>query len=182
MFLYELAASHLAPQFAAFMPLVGSPHRGFNRPPRGGPVPFFGLWGRTDDTIPPIANPHFRGHPGDPEVSIDTRYGGWYFVTATAIATAWARANGCLGAAQPPTPAGCTGRACALSIAAGAECVGWSAGCADGASVVRCYHPGGHEVPAWAPTVLSAFMEEHPRRPLATRSATAHSVARRHRT
>jgi len=103
MFLYELAASPLASQFAAFMPLVGSPHRGFNRAPRGEPVPFFGLWGRNDDTIPPIANPHVRGHPGDPNVSIDTRYGGWYFATATAVTTAWAQVNRCHNATQPPT-------------------------------------------------------------------------------
>ena len=66
MFLYELAASPLANAFAAFMPIVGSPLRGFLTPHRAGrAVPFFGLWGREDETVPPIANPSAVGHPGE---------------------------------------------------------------------------------------------------------------------
>ena len=63
-FLYELAVSRLASSFAAFMPIVGSPHRGFDRPPSHAPAPFFGLWGRQDTTIPPMANPQTRAYTG----------------------------------------------------------------------------------------------------------------------
>ena len=163
-FLYELAASRLASSFAAYMPIVGSPHRGFNVPPQRPAAPFFGIWGRVDDTIPPVANTQVRGHPGDPDVAIDTRYGGYFYTTAEAVVRTWAVHNGCEHAAtQPPTPAGCAGSgACEVATNGGAECVGFSSGCADGASVLKCIHPDGHAVPRWAAEAVFAFMGEQP--------------------
>ena len=89
MFLYELARSDLADAFAGFMPIVGSPHWGFNQGPARPPVPFFGTWGRADTTIPALPNLHARGHPGDPEATLDTSYqpmfsGGWLYTSARA--------------------------------------------------------------------------------------------------
>jgi len=163
MFLYELAASRVATAFAAYMPIVGSPHRGYNRPHVAGPTPFFGIWGRADTTVPPMANPEARGHPGDADVSLDTRWSGWYFATASATVRTWARTNGCAG--EMPTADGCNASmACALSMAAGAACVGYRAGCEGGARVVQCLHGNGHEVPGWAPDALWAFMLDHPER------------------
>ena len=169
MFLYELAASEIAHKFAAFMPIVASPHRGFTIPtsPAVRPVPFMGLWGLHDDTIPPIANPHVRGHTGEAGVALDTRWGGWYWQTADFITQQWARANGCDHSNTTDTNASrCEGEACVVAAAAGARCVGWTAGCRRGAQVLRCYHQGGHEVPLWSASWLWAFMREHMRKPM----------------
>ena len=166
-FLYELAASRLSTRFAGFMPLVGSPHRGFNRPHVGGPVPFFGLWGRNDDTVPPLPNPQARGHPGDPDVSVDTHYksGGWYFTSASAVTRTWAKANGCSDTV--PTLASCnSSTACVTSVAGGASCVGYREGCGTHGVVLHCLHTGGHEVPVWAADALWSFMKEHAREPV----------------
>ena len=99
-------------------------------------------------------------------MALDTRYGGWYFATAESVVRRWASANGCAGALDaPPRAAACDGsRACAVGVAGGAACVGFREGCAEGAVVLQCTHPGGHEVPAWAPKAVTAFMFQHPRR------------------
>lgn len=182
-FLYELASSALATAFAAFMPIIGSPHHGFHTPHRGGPVPFFGLWGRTDDSVPPIANLAVVGHPGDMDVAVDTRWGGYLYVTAGAVFQQWAATNGCGNASRSALGgsrrrlrwasmltrsvgwSGCESAACKIAEASGSACVGWSAStCDDGAAVIKCIHPGGHSAPAWAPEALFAFMQEHPGR------------------
>jgi poly(3-hydroxybutyrate) depolymerase len=184
-FLYELAASHLATAFAAYMPIVGSPQRGFEPPqlPVGGPAPFFGIWGRLDTTIPPIANPAARGHPGDKDVALDTQWGGYFFKTADAVLATWAATNGCAGASESllldaesngtsiTARLGCENSSVACKIAEGAlsgwgaSCKGWpSSLCDDGAAVIQCVHPHGHTMPPWAPAALYAFMQEHPGR------------------
>jgi poly(3-hydroxybutyrate) depolymerase len=176
MFLYELASSYLSRAFAAFMPIVGSPHHGFNRPPLGAPVPFLGIWGRHDIAIPPFANPTAQGHPGGGSIAVDTHWSGWLYASADAVTGAWADANGCANASSEPTVRGCGGsEVCELGNAAGSVCTGWSFGCASGASVLRCIHPGGHDVPPWVPQALWAFMQEHPTRRIARAPETAAS-------
>lgn len=182
-FLYELAASYLATSFAAYMPIVGSPHRDFAAHfPLGGPVAFFGIWGRNDATIPPIANPSVVGHPGDKDVALDTQWKGYYFRTADATAVAWARENRCANASQSPllntSSAGTSisgardgcgdSEACRIAMSAssgwGAACKGWAAETCEGsAAVLLCLHPRGHETPPWAPAAVVAFMREHNR-------------------
>ena len=182
-FLYELAASYLATSFAAYMPIVGSPHRDFAAHfPLGGPVAFFGIWGRNDATIPPIANPSVVGHPGDKDVALDTQWKGYYFRTADATAAAWARENRCANASQSPllntSSAGTSisgardgcgdSEACRIAMSAssgwGAACKGWAAETCEGsAAVLLCLHPRGHETPPWAPAAVVAFMREHNR-------------------
>ena len=185
-FLYELATSHLATAFAAYMPIVGSPQRGFEPPqlPLGGPAPFFGIWGKQDTTIPPIANPDVGGHPGDKDVALDTQWGGYYFRTADAVLATWGATNGCADASESKllldkasndtsitARPGCDNSSVACRIAEGAPsgwaatCKGWGAGlCNDGAAVIGCLHPNGHAMPPWAPAALHAFMREHPGR------------------
>jgi poly(3-hydroxybutyrate) depolymerase len=170
MFLYELARSDLANAFAGFMPVVGSPHWGFNAGPARAPVPFFGTWGRADTTIPSVPNLYAPGHPGDPDATLDTSYhplsqGGWLFTSARAVSSRWALANGCDGAsanASSATPGtGCADgdQACEIARVHGADCEYWRTGCAGGASVVACLHPLGHLVPAWVPAAHWAFLE-----------------------
>lgn len=166
-FLYELAVSPLATQFAGFMPIVGSPHVGFNRAPRGGAVPFFGVWGRADGIVPPVHNPAAKGHPGPSESAIaqDTFWGGWRFATASAVSQLWAASNGCTSAAAESAVETCAASAsCAIAAAHGADCVGWRTGCTDDALVLKCLHPGGHELPSWVPVAHRAFMRDHARR------------------
>jgi len=172
MFLYELARSDLANAFAGFMPVVGSPHWGFNDGPERAPVPFFGTWGREDTTIPSVPNLYAPGHPGDPDATLDTSYrplsqGGWLFTSARAVSSRWALANGCDGAsanASSATPrTGCADgdQACEIARVNGADCEYWRTGCASGASVLACLHPGGHSLPTWVPAAHWAFMEAH---------------------
>lgn len=148
--------------FASFMPIIGSPPRGYNAPPTRGAAPFLGIWGRADTTIPPLANPYVQGHPGDADVAIDTVWKGFFYTTAAAVMRTWATHNGCAHAAtQPPSADGCAGSgACAIGTSAGATCDGYSDGCDGGAPVLRCLHDGGHVAPPWAPAALYAFMCE----------------------
>ena len=118
--------------------------------------------------MPPVANPHVRGHPGDADVAIDSwsDSSGYFYVTASRVVRTWATANACHGARDgaAPTAAGCGGAsACAIGDAGGATCVGFSDGCAHGAVVLQCTHPGGHVTPQWAPEAIHAFMNEQPR-------------------
>ena len=173
-FTYELAASSLASSFAAFLPIIGSPHRGYNRPPSITPMPFFGIWGAIDTTVPAIANPQAPMHPGDPEVALDTAYapaGGWLYVASIAVVRLWAASNGCDNAILSPPP--CNSEACRVALAAGAQsCVGWTVGCDANATVIRCLHPGGHTVPVWAPQAHWAYMQQVMAREGGTRSSS----------
>ena len=122
---------------------------------------------RADSPTPPIVNPTANGHPGDADVAVDTAYGqsgGYFYHTSESVVRRWAAANGCDGASEGNGNAtGCTAgsAACALGEANGAACEGFTKGCDGGSVVVGCLHPGGHEVPAWAPDALWAFMRAH---------------------
>ena len=56
--------------------------------------------------MPPRANTAVAGHPGDPQVSVDTYFGangtGWFFTVARSATSLWARANNCADAAPSP--------------------------------------------------------------------------------
>lgn len=173
-FQYELATDpRTAARFAAFLPIIGSPHRGFNLGPRQPPRPFFGIWGAVDTTMPPTAAeaaelPSLSGASDLSTVAYDTAYEGYFYNTARNATSRWAAANGCGGGGGGgggPTP---------LAVdmpwatawypaarAAGSSCVWWSA-CAAGVRVVECMHPGGHQTPAWAPAALWSFMRSVP--------------------
>ena len=161
-FLYSLAASDVGASFAGFMPVIGSPHRGHNKPPAV-PRPFFGLWGALDRVVPPHANGEARFHPSEPDVTLDTSHalGGWLYASSSAVVRTWATANSCANASLRSAGSACLGAACSISLANGAQCVGWSVGCTDGAEVVQCIHPGGHSSPGWVPMAHWAFMRAH---------------------
>ena len=73
MMVYEvLADARAAGRFAGGLPMVASPHAGFQTLPTT-PAHLIGLWGATDTTIPTVSNTEW------PDVSVDTMYdGGWY--------------------------------------------------------------------------------------------------------
>eukprot|EP00939_MAST-03C_sp_MAST-3C-sp1_P003945 g3945.t1 len=85
MFLFELASdSRTADIFAGILPVVGLPHRGFNRGPRTSPMHLFGMWGLQDTTCPPLSNTN------ETDLSLDTSYNGWYYSTARNTTEMWA--------------------------------------------------------------------------------------------
>ena len=177
-FTYELARDpRTAGVFAGIAPMVGSPHAGFNRGPLLPPLPFLGIWAEGDHTMPPFANPDVQGHPGGPDVALDTRWmqsvgAGWLYTTARATTKLWAVRNGC--EAEPePCGAECLGISASLPSA---RCVTWP-DCAGGAEVTECIHLSDvHDAPPWGPTVLWAFMNRHP----PTQPATAAAIPSPH--
>ena len=107
---YDARASGL---FAGIFPMIGSAHNGFVMPVAAGAVPFMGVWGAYDTTMPPYANPEVPGHSGAADTALDTSYYGWYFSTARNITTAWAASAGCT-----------SGPSAAYLTSGGVPCVG----------------------------------------------------------
>jgi hypothetical protein len=84
-FTYELASDpRTARRLAGIIPIIGSPHRGFNRPPLDLPMPMFGVWGAKDTTVPPHDS---SGRPGGSDrYALDSYTGnsfGWYCESAS---------------------------------------------------------------------------------------------------
>jgi len=164
-FVHELAFdARGASRFAAFMPIIGNTHRGFNRGPTVAPAPFLGIWGTLDNVMPPFAAeapPDDGGSSDVATLAYDTHWSGWLFSTARNTTRLWAAANGCDGAEPAPLAEPWAWwypeQLAAAGDVYGASCVAWSR-CAAGVQVVECLHPRGHDSPAWAPTALWSFM------------------------
>ena len=173
MFVYALAAStRSADLFAGFVPVIASPHRGFNVAPLRPPAAFLGIWGQNDTTMPPHSNPSIAGHPGGPDVALGTAGTtgnqasgvGWLYTTARAATRQWGARNGCRDG-DAPEP--CDERCLGLSEGTGSkqrQCVAWRQ-CDAAVAVVECIAlDWGHSVPPGTLELLSAFMRRHRRR------------------
>eukprot|EP01062_Namystynia_karyoxenos_P048645 TRINITY_DN37096_c0_g1_i2.p1 TRINITY_DN37096_c0_g1~~TRINITY_DN37096_c0_g1_i2.p1 ORF type:complete len:815 (+),score=204.20 TRINITY_DN37096_c0_g1_i2:62-2506(+) len=127
MMLYLLASDpRTARRFAAMAPVVGLPHAGYNDGPRAPPLPFIGLWGDADQTIPPgCGNGSAARCSGK----------GWWYATAKVVGAKWAAANGCSAGWDSYTPS--------------REVPGWEGVCEQGAdcaaAVVKCVFPDSHQ-------------------------------------
>ena len=79
--------------------------------------------------MPPRANTAVAGHPGDPQVSVDTYFGangtGWFFAVARSVTSLWARANNCADAAPSPLDVSAL-LSGGVPASARLECVGWT--------------------------------------------------------
>ena len=139
--------------------VAGLPHAGFNSAPAHRPASLLGLWGARDTFMPPLANTAVAGHPGDPEVSVDTYFGangtGWFFTVARSVTSLWARANNCADAAPSPLDLSAL-LSGGVPASARLECVGWTR-CSGGARVVECIHGGEHEPPLWRGSLFWRF-------------------------
>ena len=161
-FLFELARDfRMQGRIAGYVPVIGLPHASFLPMPRTGPVPLTGIWGRSDTTIPPFADP---GASGNVSISSDSDMPGevsFMFWSAEETTRAWARANGCEG-----EPRALNSTHLAKDWEARAEynlsCSGWTwTQCKQGAEVIRCYFDGEHEIPAFRGAAIHSFMRRH---------------------
>lgn len=146
---WQMGTDSRAARFAAFVPVIGLPHHGFDFLPAHLPLPIMGVWGTNDRTIP----------VGDATAAYTESPDGWYYTTASSITRDWAKAHGCntdVAQTAYPTTAG----------AGTVTCKTWYNGCVDDVSsavVVDCRFNGGHSVGAYVPELMWEFFSKHHR-------------------
>lgn len=145
---WQMGTDSRAARFAAFVPVIGLPHHGFDYLPAHLPLPIMGVWGSTDRTIP---------HGGNTRYS--TSKGGWYYTTADWITKQWANAHGCdTTRKQSVYKTTATG--------SGLVCKTWEQDCSSAVSsapVVDCRFQGGHVVKPFVPELMWEFFSKHTR-------------------
>lgn len=145
---WEMATDPRAGRFAAFVPMIGLPHHGFDFRPSHLPLPIMGIWGSSDRTIP----------PGNNDADYTESSDGWYYTTARSITKDWSEAHGCSVTGNPvayPTT---------FSGQNGLTCTSFSNGCTHGsAPSVDCRFTGGHVILGFFPDLAWEFFSKHSR-------------------
>ena len=96
MFTYTLAADvNFGHRLRGIAPSAGLPHYGFNFGPiQRAPMSLIGIYGTSDEAVPPIANYELNGAFPDRTVGLDPEYR-WFYQSAESVHTQWATMNGC---------------------------------------------------------------------------------------
>ena len=170
MFTFELARDERsASRLTGIVPIVGLPHYGYSEGPLLGDTKMIGMWGRTDDVVPPISNTN------DPNKSSDKD--GWYYSVSSKVMSDWTEGKGCIGNGQDPV--GQNGE-----DDWGISKYGNSLTCTQGCSerqddrIVGCIFEGGHDCARdfmWEP--IFAYMLPDEEAPTVTVSLTDTSIA-----
>jgi len=145
---WQMGTDSRAGRFAAFSPIIGLTHHGFNFLPSILPLPVMGVWGKSDKTIP-------HGNNNDDFTESED---GWYYTTARKITRDWSEAHGCDISGNP------NGYSTTHDGSSGLTCTSFSSGCSHGvAPIVDCRFNGGHNVPSFIPSLMWEFFSKHTR-------------------
>lgn len=145
---WQMGTDSRAGRFAAFAPVIGLTHHGFNFLPSILPLPVMGLWGSKDKTIP-------HGNNNDEFTESED---GWYYTTARTITKEWSDVHGCDVSSSPNT------YSTSHDGSSGLKCTSYSSGCKHGtAPIVDCRFTGGHSVPSFTPALMWEFFSKHTR-------------------
>jgi polyhydroxybutyrate depolymerase len=142
MMIYELLGSRLAPRFASLVSVIANPAPGTLRLPADRAADFrgrfLGLWGSTDDTMPPGKSDG---------ASIVKSSDGYFYQSSFNTTGMIARHLGC-----KPRP-----RAVSSLMESKLSCVSYP-GCSVG-EVLKCEFSDGHVWPSWLGGVLNSYYE-----------------------